>query len=250
VDASLARRGLNPEQRRAIIAALKQDVCRMAGMAPICRYYGAETIYKIQKLSWAREAMAAGPEANSLASPSLDLRMKLLEYGSSKNFQRLYPRGMSDGQKAALFSTGPAKFKWGVSFESRFSTWLSCSNDSASLWGSLPPEYNLVTCGAGFGFAMWITIFNWSWAQEWDALVTNSWFFRRVLLLWWPTGSEPDICSDSVINGSGNQKCNPNNWYSPPSPNFQSNGNPLASVVSKGSATRMGHGFSVNIVHQ
>lgn len=262
VDSGLARQGLDPEQRRTIIGLLKQDVCQLPQMVPVCRYYGPETIYKVQKLAW-EGFPATGPARGRPAErrPAGDLnilQMQLMDYGANRNLARLYgERGLTDAQEAQLNNSGSrqgdAARAAGVS--TQLSVWFNCGTDQRNLpattWMPITQEYRLTTCGAGFGFYMRIVIFKWSWSFEVDVLATHSRFARRVLGVWWATGSEPNICSNSIIQWSGNLQCNAHSWTSPVS--FRSDSftnSPPASVISTGSAVRLGTHFGVTVVHQ
>ena len=249
VDAGLARQGLRPEQRRSIIALMRQDICRLPEMVPICRYYGAETIYKIQRLGWARRARDGRPTD----PPGTDVmvqQMQLMEYGGRRNLERLYgENGLSDAREAELNNAAGAS-RAAAGFSSGTNAWFACGTDTRTLpQTGFPQQYRLTTCGAGFGFFLRFAIFGVEWGFEWNLLVTHSRFARKVVL-WLPTGAEPTICANSVLNGAGNLACNPHRWYSPPSFKQHSTTNLPMSVVSTGTAMRLNQPFNVTIVHQ
>ncbi|HVQ09608.1 MAG TPA: hypothetical protein VMS43_14350 [Allosphingosinicella sp.] len=251
VDAELARRGLRPEQRRSIIAMMRQDVCRLPETAPACRYYGAETIYKVQRLGWARRGREAGPDTDVTMQ-----QMRLLEYGASRNLARLYGEaGLTEARETELNNAGrgAARASAAAGFSQQFSQWFTCAANEQSLpilqtgtW----PRYRLTTCGWGLGSYTAIAIFNWKWSVEVDVLFTHS-RFARFVGFWWLTGAEPTICANSIIDGYGNYTCNSYRWYSPVSFNTRItlNSNPV-SVVSTGSGMRLNYSFGVTIVHQ
>lgn len=257
VDAGLARRGVKPEQRRAIIAVMRQDVCRLSEMVSVCRYYGAETIYKLQKLGWGNTtgaASAAVAAASRSEGGLLALQARLLEYGATQNLARFYGRkGTTDAQEAVLNNANRRAAKR-LGFSTQLNVWFACRDDVRSLPAtSLLPitrDYKLTTCGTGFGFVMAFSLFGWELRLETDLLLSHSRFARKVLLVWWPTGAEPYICADSVINGSGNQQCNNYSWSSPVSFKFDIFVNSTPSVVSVGTARRLNQPFSVSVVHQ
>jgi hypothetical protein len=244
VDSRLARQGLSPEQRRKIIALLRQDVCGLPDLVPVCRYYGAETIHKIQKYGWGegRERGEAGVAAE----------MRLLEYGASQNLLRLYEKGTTDAFEDQLDNSRAKKGNL-FSIRTEINVWFACSHDEQTLpisAAGLPwRKYRLTTCGTGLGVIVWVVIFGQQFGAEADLLFTHSRFARKVGL-WWLTGAEPSICADSIINGSGNPACNSYAWQSGISWKFGANFSPPASVVSKGSASRLNQGFALTIVHQ
>lgn len=246
VDATLTRRGIKPEDRRAIIELMKQDICKAANMAAICRYVGAETIYKIQKSSW-----GGGPLPSE--GSSLDLQMQLLEYGTGKNLARIYAKGLTNAQEQAL-NGGASSRKLGklIDIERTFSAWYGCGQDEKALTdtGWFWQRYRLTTCGLGFGFRVVVALFGPKFSAETILLVSNSRFARNVGT-WWQTGADPTICADSQIAGSGNQQCRNYHWLSPFSWNFKIILNaPPGSVVAAGKAVRLNQQFSVNLTFQ
>lgn len=240
VDKMLADQGISSEDRKATIAMMRQDVCKQAEMIAICRHFGAETIYKVQKAAWASTDERSG---RAVAA-------RLMEYGASRNIAALSARGLSDAQEAQLFpvpTAAAAKLK--IRFESYFHTWLRCGNDTKTLSGSIPGTYRLVTCGTGFGTGFEIVIWKWHYGYHFAAQLTDSIFLRRVLLLWWPTGSEPAICSNSIVGSASNNQCNNYDWYSPVS--FTGHGQSTTpSVYSVGTAKRLNVPFNVTIQFQ
>lgn len=254
VDAQLARQGLRPEQRRAIIGLMRQDVCRVPEMVPVCRYYGAETIYKVQRLGWTgrgREAVAGRP-AERPGNDIVIQQMRLMEYGAMRNLERLYGEtGLSDAREAELNNAAGAA-RAAAGFSSQLSLWFACGTDERTLTDTGPfwRQYRLTTCGLGLGYYWRIVIFKWEWSFEVATLLTHSRFARKVGV-WWLTGSEPTICANSVLQWSGNLQCNSYSWSSPVSfnANLVINSGPM-SVVSMGSGARLNTGFVVTLVHQ
>jgi hypothetical protein len=278
---------LKPADAEFVNRARGGQACTLAEFRGLCAYYGAEAVNKTIAYSWSQPQSimvggtggaaiqnripkpgpcdgatdydkcvegylnrTAGPKA-----PDVSVQLALLDHGFRKKMaQAGGDRGFTDEQlRQSGIVPGAANAKAaGIQINTNF--WgPGCASDQKALggWWYVFQQHRLTSCGMGLGQRAALVIFGKEVASaEWGILLSHSHFMRKVGL-WIPEATEPQICANSIVHTSSNNKCNSYDWISPISATFgfALNNGPV-NVDTQGSATRMATGFNTLIDFQ